>query len=497
MSLAVLPTHRRAFLAGSLVLAGASLPSLACAQGHALQGDPLVAAVLAVFDPAAGAAGRAAFHGETLSPAGQKRWPLPFFERVIGSVAELSGGFDFVALDKRGATCWVTVRSRRQGATRTLRVRIDRDDPARIFDISASPMPAPYAGPLPQGPIAAADLPGWVERRLQFSAMRDEFSGACRILAPSGEVAYEAAFGMAARSPDHPNTPAMRFHLGSADKSFTALLIGALVAEQRLGFDTPLAEVLPDYPNRPFAEACTIRHLLSHSAGLGMLFDRPGWDNRRPYNTMADLLPVFAAEPPAFAPGTRAAYSNEGFVVLGAVIERVTGESWYAMLAARVYGPAGMQRSGHFHYGDLPEGVADGQRYAMDDHLGLEPRRSNRDFLGYRGNSCGGGYASVADMTAYLRALRGGAILPDDLVAQMVGPQPAGLGRYGLGFEVEPVAPGRTLVGHGGGGPHSGIDGKSAIVWETGWAYSLLGNYDAPFAGTIAADIERLLGAVA
>lgn len=497
MSSALLSMHRRAFVAGSLVLAGASLPSLALAQTNAPHGDPLVAAVLAVFEPTAGAAGRAAFHGATLSPAGQKRWPLPFFERVIGAVAELSGGFDFVGLDRRGTTCWMTVRSRRQGATRTLRVRVDRDDPARIFDISASPMPAPYAGPLPQGPIAAADLPGWVERRLQFSAMRDEFSGACRIIAPSGEVVYEAAFGMAARSPDRPNTPATRFHLGSADKSFTALLIGSLVAEQRLGFDTRLAEVLPDYPDRAFAESCTIHHLLSHSAGLGMLFDRPGWDNRRPYRTMADLLPVFAAEPLAFAPGAGVAYSNEGYVVLGAVIERVTGESWYDLLAARVYGPARMQHSGHFLYGELPEGVADGMRYAMDDHLGLEPRCSNRDFLGYRGNSCGGGYATVADMTAYLRALKKGEIIPGDLVAQMVAPQPAGLGRYGLGFEVEAVAPGRTLVGHGGGGPHSGIDGKSAIVWETGWTYSLLGNYDAPFAGTVATDIERVLAAVA
>jgi CubicO group peptidase (beta-lactamase class C family) len=453
--------------------------------------------VLDVFEPAAGAAGRAAFHGGSLSPAGQSRWPLPFFERVVGSVAELSGGFDFVDLDRRGGTCWLTVRSRRQGALRTLRVRIDRDDPARIFDISASPMPAPYSGPLPQGPIAPSELPAWIERRLRFSAMRDEFSGACRVLAPNGEVAYEAAFGMAGRGPDVPNLPSTRFHLGSADKSFTALLVALLVAEERIGFDTTLAEILPDWPDLSYAEACTMRHLLSHSAGLGMLFDRPGYDKRKPHERMEELAPAFAAELPAFRPGAGAAYSNEGFVVLGAVIERVTGESWYDLLARHIYSPAGMKRSGHFLTERLPDDAAQGMRYAMDDHLGLEPRQSNRDFLGYRGNSCGGGYSTVADMTSYLRALRAGEIVPRELAAEMIAPQPQGLRRYGLGFEVETVAAGRTAVGHGGGGPHSGIDRKSAIIWETGWAYSLLGNYDAPFAGTIASDIEQLLAAVA
>lgn len=91
------------------------------------------------------------------------------------------------------------------------------------------------------------------------------------------------------------------------------------------------------YPNRAFAEACTIRHLLCHAAGLGSLFDRPGYDKHRPYARMADLLGAFAAAPPAFAPGSSAACSNEGFVVLGAVIEAVTGASSYDLLESWIY----------------------------------------------------------------------------------------------------------------------------------------------------------------
>jgi D-alanyl-D-alanine carboxypeptidase len=485
---------RRGLLGSGLAFAALPLPVFGKTAGPT---DLHSTSIIALFEPSAGPAGRAAFHAERLSPGGQRRWPIARFQKVFGEISELSGGFDAVAADRRGTTLWLTVRARRQQVERTLRVRIDRDDPTRIFDILAAPTPTPYAGALPQGSIAPADLPVLVAQRMAFSAMRDEFSGVCRIVAPSGDVAYEAAFGMASRAPDISNSLATRFHVGSADKSFTALLIGSLVAEGRLTFDTPLAEVLPDYPNADFARACTIRHLLSHAAGLGLLFDRPRWEQRRNYATMAEIMTVFADASPDFAPGSNSAYSNEGFIVLGAVVERLTGQSWYDLLERRIYPAAGMRSSGHFLYHDLPERVAIGYRYHQDDHLGIAGRRPNDDFLGTRGNACGGGYATVADMTAYLRALREGKMLDRALLDQMVVQQPQGLGEYGLGFSVEPLSPGRTLIGHGGGGPHSGVDGMNGIVWETGWAFSLLGNYDAPFAGTIADDIAALCARVA
>lgn len=481
---------RRTLLGSGLLLASLPLPVLGQA---ATPQHPVIAAVLALFEPSADASARAAFHAETLSAAGQARWPLARFERIMGEIAALSGGFDFVAADWQGTTLWLTLRARRQHVERTLRVRLDRQDPARVFDLPSLPAPAPYPRPLPQGAIAPADLPALVESRIGFAAGRDEFSGVCRIVDPAGAVVYEAATGMASRAPDRPNAADIRFHLGSADKSFTALLLARLVLEGRLSFETTLAEVLPDYPAADFARACTMRHLLCHASGLGTLFDRPAYNRKKPFSRMADLLPAFAAEPPAFAPGTAAAYSNEGFVVLGTVIERVTGQSWYDLIERHIYRPAGMTASGHFLNAHLPDRVATGYRYRADDHLGIDPREPNHGFLDYRGNSCGGGYSTVADMTAYLRALREGKLLDRTLLNQMVVQQPDGLAEYGLGFIVNPLGTGRTLVGHGGGGPHSGIGGMNGIIWETGWAFSVLGNYDAHFTGPIADDIAAML----
>lgn len=209
---------------------------------------------------------------------------------------------------------------------------------------------------------------------------------------------------------------------------------------------------------------------------------------------MSDLVPCFWAAEPEFEPGTKASYANEGFVLLGAMIERVSGRSWWDELADHIYAPAGMVHSGHFRKDEAIARKATGYRFAEGDVLGLGARRANDDFVPYRGNSCGGGYSTVADMTGYLRALRAGKLLSPAMAEQMTARNTGGLRDYGMGFQ-HVAMNGRTVRGHGGGGPFSGVNGISGIVWETGWSYSVLGNYDAPFAQSLGEDIARMLAA--
>jgi hypothetical protein len=120
---------RRSLIGSGLLLTALPLPVLG--QNGVLQ-DPVIAAVLGMFEPSAGTSARAAFHAETLSAAGQARWPLARFDQIMGEIAALSGGFDFIAADRQGTTLWLTLRARRQQVERTLRVRLDRQPSARL-----------------------------------------------------------------------------------------------------------------------------------------------------------------------------------------------------------------------------------------------------------------------------------------------------------------------------------------------------------------------------
>ncbi len=477
---------RRGLLAALPLLTLAPRAFAAPLPGGDVTGRALVAALNGESDVQAFLAAHA-------SPAGQAR--AARWTETLQRLRAASGGADYVgSFDGGPGEALVRIRTRRQKVVRDLLVRPDRDAPERLYDLIAVPRPLPYAGEVPAKPLSRPALRAALARRVEAAVAQDAFSGVVRVVAPDGAVVYEAAHGLTNRDDGARLTLDSRLHLGSADKSFTALIVGGLIEQGKLTFDTRLIDVLPDYPNAEAARAITVRHLLSHSAGLGTLWDRRRYDGRKPYRRVAELLSVFAAEPLLYAPGSHAAYSNEGFVVLGAAIEAVTGTDWWTQLDQRIYHPVGMVRSGHFTLDQTVPGRAVGYRYPPEDLLGLGERQPNWSFLGWRGNSCGGGYSTVADMTAYLRALRAGKIVSPAMAETLTGRNTGGLANYGLGFTHRTVG-GRTLRGHGGGGPTSGIEGDTQIVWETGWAYSILGNYDAPFVTAISRDIATMLAA--
>ena len=491
MSRPSLLLHRRAFIAGSAAAGSVAVSSRGIAA--ASPWEPMARAfVAAVNDRAA----RGGFVSAWMSEAARKRRPADEWNADFEKVLQVSGGLDYVGVRQGPREQLVTVRARRQARERDVIAIPDRHTPDKLWAVMTIAHPTAYDAALLDRPASRAELREAIDQRLRFAVERDEFRGALRVCAPDGTAVYEAGFGRADGASGPAITPDSRLHLGSADKSFTALMIGRHFDAGRLKPDTTLAEVLPRWPNRKAAEAITIRHLLTHSAGLGDLWSRPGYDKTAPYTRVTELLPYFWEADPAFAPGTSSAYSNEGFVVLGAVLEAVGEGTWYDQLDRQVYRPAGMLRSGHFNGADAFEGKVVGYRYGEDDVLGLTARRSNRDFAGFRGNSCGGGYSTVRDMTGYLRALHAGALLPRARADAMSARAEGGLRGYGMGFQNAAVG-GRTVRGHGGGGSNSGIDGDSWVVWETGWTCSILGAYDAPFTQAISEDLKVMLAAQA
>jgi CubicO group peptidase (beta-lactamase class C family) len=139
--------------------------------------------------------------------------------------------------------------------------------------------------------------------------------------------------------------------------------------------------------------------------------------------------------------------------VLGAVVERLSGRSWYDYAAAHIFAPAGMRQTEYLTDDPAAPNRAVGYQFRRTDPLSVGGRVPNWGTLARRGNSCGGSFSTAGDMIRFLGALRGGKLLRPETLAALVEHGGGGTDSYALGFERESVKLGRTIVGHDGGGP--------------------------------------------
>lgn len=404
----------------------------------------------------------------------------------FGRIARTSGGLTLERIDPPTASreLRVWVRTGNGDKLRRFGLFADPQGSDRADDFIIAVWPTGYTGTVIREPTDEAALAAMVQERAGFGASLDEFSGAA-LLADRGRPVGAAAAGVADVGRSIPNDATTRFHIGSMGKMFTAVAIARLVQDGRVRFDTRLIEVLPDYPDRAAAEAITVAHLLSHTSGISLPYVEPTAPTDRDPDRVSDALPGIAASPLAFEPGGQFRYSNEGYTVLGAVIEAVTGESYYDVIQRVVFDPAGMTDTAFDRPGMPAANTAQGYRYGADDALGVLPRESNAPFLLDRGGPSGGAYSTTGDITRFLNAFRDGRLVSPAMAQALLTAEPNSQNWYGKGFTIIPVGE-RRMVGHSGGGPNSGINADAMIVWETGWSYAVLGNYDAPAAQAVA-----------
>ena len=491
--------YRTLTAAAVLVLAASSAGAQAAAPVHAaspaasaveLPATPMGRIARALLDAInSGDTARVRRWADTsLSASAVRREPLASQVAFLQRIQAQSGGLEVTGLHGEHPLSF-DVRVRRTGRTAAMLLGGGDGTPARAEGVGVTVIPAPLE-PWPEGRLAEAEIRSAIDARAAAAAGRDDFSGAVLVMR-GDRVFYQKAFGEAEHSFHVPNNLETRFNIASMGKMFTAVAIAQLVEAGKLRFEDTLARVLPDYPNAEAARTITIHQLLTHQAGLGGFFDRPGYDRRKDYPTAASLLDVFAREPLAYEPGTRSAYSNEGFVVLGAVIERVSGENYYDYIRRHVYAPAGMTRTDAYAINDAVENLAVGYGWFDDDPLGVSPRRPNWPFLGMRGTPCGGFYSTAGDMVRFAQALRGGKLLGPAMVERLTTAKD-GLGQYGYGFQVR-QANGRRILGHDGGGASSGINSDLFWTADGGWTVAVMGNYDAPSAQRLARGIIGFL----
>ena len=244
-------------------------------------------------------------------------------------------------------------------------------------------------------PSATGDLEQRVDRLMQEYLDLNWFSGVV-VIAEGGKPVYQKGFGYADQEKGLANTPDAKFRIGSINKLFTAILVMQQIERGKLSFDDRLEKFGLGFPAAT-AKKITLRHILSHTAGFPDLFTPEYLDNLRSYRDINDILPLLREAPLLFEPGAEESYSNYGYIVLGAILEKVTGKQYEALLAEDILRPLGLNDI-HYDIAENLQGVAHSYRFW--------PTGEKSDFtsqLEYP-TPDGGMYSTAADLLTFFQA---------------------------------------------------------------------------------------------
>ena len=424
---------------------------------------------------------------------------VPLEQRVLrlGNMAQQAGPLEFDRiLRQSGTEIAFLARSRSSGEWVEIGVRLEPGPPRGILGLLFQPSHGPGAAhPAKAG--SDAEAAAAAHALLQSRAAAGEFSGVA-LIAHDGKPIFQEAVGLADRGFSVPNRTDTRFNVGSIGKAFTQVAIAQLSAQGKLAFTDTIRKHLPDslYPS-PAADRITIQQLVTMTSGLGDIFgekyDATPKDRLR---ALADYLPLFAAEPLLFEPGAGRSYSNAGYVVLGLIVERVSGESYYDYVRDHVFAPAGMTDTGDWPQdavvpnravGYTREGGGTGK---SGEAKVAGSERPNLYALPARSSSAGGAYATALDLLRFDQALRGDRLLSREY------------GDWFFSGKASPPAAGvRTAASPparaGGFGIAGGTAGANAVLesdLDTGYTIVVLSNLDPPSAESLGRLLRELLG---
>jgi CubicO group peptidase (beta-lactamase class C family) len=265
---------------------------------------------------------------------------------------------------------------------------------------------------------------------------RDRFSGV--VLVAKGErILFHEAYGRAAGNSNVTNTVDTQFPLASVSKVFTAVAVLQLAQTGKLSLDDKLIDVLPNYPNREVAEKITVRQLLTHRSGLGNHFGTFQRADFTKHPAAESFLELFAHEPLRFGPGNTYYYSNAGYLVLGLIVARASGESYDDYVRAHIFNLGGMRKSA----------------CSTNETRGL--------------NAVGGVLSTAEDLHRFSLALQRGKLLNNEFTAlQLTG---------GSGMDTATNNGVRT-VGHMGAAP--GMSNSFEIYPDLGYTVIILSSTD-------------------
>lgn len=264
----------------------------------------------------------------------------------------------------------------------------------------------------------------------------------CVLVAFEGRIILNKGYGMASFELNVPNDPQTKFRIGSITKQFTAAAIVMMHELKLLNVEDPISEYLPSYPN---GDKITIHHLLTHTSGIPNYTGLEDFvPKMRLVSSTDDLIARFADKPLLFEPGEKFDYSNSGYVLLTAIIEKVSGRTYEDYIYHAILKPLGMINTGYDHAKKILKNRASG--YEVWGEV------VNAEFLEMTiPSGAGGMYSTVEDLYIWGLALHSHRQISEKAYASMTTPFKDTYG-YGLSiYEEEIMGSQRKVIGHGGG----------------------------------------------
>jgi CubicO group peptidase (beta-lactamase class C family) len=415
--------------------------------------------------------------------------PLEQHINVFLNFSRATGGVDFHGIrtyvPERQDTV-VILKDRNFESWRAFVITFDKSEDLLInglyFNIARTP------SNVKESNITEKQFIQMIKDLIQRICKRDVFSGTL-LIAKGDEILLTNACGEASKRFHVPNNIETKFNLGSMNKMFTSIAIAQLVEKGLLSFEDKIDKYVDEsWLPKEITSKITIHHLLSHTSGLGSYFNETYMKGSKAmYRNVDDFKPLVKGEKPAFEPGKRFRYSNTGMLLLGVVIESVTGQSYFDYIRENIYEPAGMKNSDSYEMDYPVENLAIGY---SPDHTSKYGWQNNLFKHVIKGGPAGGGFSTVGDLYRFARAFQTGKLVSVDSMNTLLKDHSGQ--NYGYGFEIT-EEPNGKVVGHGGGFP--GINGRLDIYLDKGYIVAVLSNYDNS-ARPVAEKISQLLARV-
>ena len=351
-------------------------------------------------------------------------------------------------------------------------LNVNQTAPNKITGVRFSPARVPSNLPKPP-PLTLSQVKEELAAYVERIANRGVFSGSV-LLAKGDELIYKGAYGLASKRFGVPNNTETRFNLGSMNKMFTSIAIMQLVEKGKLSLSDKLSKFVDQtWLQKEVSDKVEIRHLLTHSSGLGNYFNRTyGETSKNAFRALEDYKPLIVNDTLAFEPGTDNRYSNTGMFMLGVVIEKVSGQNYFEYIREHIYTPAGMTNSDSFEMDQPVANLAIGYTPDSSKETGWQ---NNLYSHVLKGGPAGGGFSTVQDLYQFARALTGYKLLNENNTKIMYSVKPElHANSYGYGFAVRGSEDNR-VVGHGGG--FAGISSRLDIYLDKGYIAVVLSNY--------------------